>query len=139
VQGYWYIGMGFLGTVHPNIRIGLSRVSIGLGASSVEGFMFSLQGTPTFELFAFVDPHVDLFAQIGVALQGQGQTALHDGIFQVAPFLGAGARFWLTDWLSLGVELGLHLVATDTFSMGGVSLPQSSVAGSLELTAGFHF
>ena len=139
VQGYGYFGIELMGTIHPNLRIGVTRLSLGLGFSSSESFLFSLQGTPTLELFAFVDRHVEVFAQLGVALQGRAQTAFREGFFQVAPFLGAGVRFWLTDWLTIGVEIGLHVIATDSFVMGSVALPQGSIAGSGGLSVGFHY
>lgn len=139
VTGYWYLGADLMGTVHPNLSLGITRLSIGLGFSSVESFVFSLQGTPTLELFAFVDPHVQVYGQLGVALQGRARTALREGHFQVAPFVGGGVRFWATDWLSIGPEIGLHVVATDAFLMGDLALPQGSVAGSGALNVGFHF
>ena len=138
VQGYWYLGMDILGTIAPGVRLGVTRLSVGLGFSNVESFIFSLQGTPTLELFAFVDPRVQVYGQVGVALQGRAQTAVREGLFQVAGFLGGGVRFWLTDWFTLGAQIGLHVVATDAFLMGDVALPQGSVAGSAGLTVGFH-
>ncbi len=63
VQGYWYLGMDILGTIAPGVRLGVTRLSVGLGFSNVESFIFSLQGTPTLELFAFVDPRVQVYGQ----------------------------------------------------------------------------
>jgi len=139
VSGYWYLGLDLMGTVHPNISIGITRLSFGFGFSSVESFIFSLQGTPTLEVSAFVDPHVQAYGQIGVALQGRAQTAFREGYFQVAPFVGGGVRFWANDWITIGLEIGLDVVATDAFLMGEVELPQGSVAGSGALNVGFHF
>lgn len=139
VAGYWYLGLDLMGAVHPNIAIGITRLSFGLGFSSVESFVFSLQGTPTLEVSAFVDPHVQVYGQVGVALQGRAQTAFREGYFQVAPFVGGGVRFWANEWITIGLEIGLHVVATDAFLMGDVALPQGSVAGSGALNVGFHF
>jgi len=63
---------------------------------------------------------------------------VREGIFQVAPFLGGGVRFWIADWFSLGVALGLHLVLTDAYRMGSIELPQWSLPGTLGLSAEFH-
>lgn len=138
-RGYWHLGMDLVGTVHPNLAVGVTRISLGFGASSIDGFIFSLQGTPTLELFGFVDPHVQVFAQLGVALQGRAQTASREGFVQVAPYLGGGTRIFPNDWFSIGVEIGLHLIATDSFLMGDVALPQGSLAGSAGLSANWHF
>src|SRR5690606_9986892 len=122
-----------------NVSLGVSHLSFGLGFSSIESFVFSLQGTPTLELGAFVDRHVQVYAQLGVALQGRSQTAFREGYFQVAPFVGAGARFFAIEWLSISLEIGLHVVATDAFIMGSTSLPQGAVAGSGALGVSWHF
>lgn len=139
VEGYGYFGVDLMGTVHPHLAVGVTRLSLGPGFSNIESFIFSLQGTPTLEAFVFVDPRVQLYAQVGVALQGRAQTNAREGHFQAAAFVGAGARFWLTDWLTIGVEIGLHVVATDAFVMGNVALPQGSIAGSGGVSLGFSF
>lgn len=135
--GAYGINLGF--TVDRMVTLGISRLSVGGGFSSVESTILTFQGTPTLELFGFVDPRIQVYGQIGVALQGR-YSGFFGGSFQAAAYIGGGARFWVLDWFSIGVEVGLHLVLTDFFTqMGGVEIPRWSMFGTLGLSAEFHF
>ena len=73
-----------------------------------------------------------------MSLQGRTPNNIRAGEFQAAPFLAAGARFWVASWFSLSVQLAVHLTVTDAFRMGPIDLPQWSTPGTLGLAAEFH-
>ncbi|MCB9594532.1 MAG: hypothetical protein H6719_17500 [Sandaracinaceae bacterium] len=131
-------GLSIFGTVHEALAIGLTRVNVSGGYSSIEGSLFALSGAPAVEGFLFPDRYVQLYGQVGVSLQGRTPTNLRVGEFQAAPFLAAGARFWIAPWFTLGVQLAVHVTLTDGFRMGGLDLPQWSTPGTLGLSAEFH-
>lgn len=138
VQVFGAYGLLLSGTVDRMVSVGVTRLAVGAGFSSLEGAIFSLEMTPMVELFGFPDPRVQVYGQLGLAVQGRTQTSFREEILQLAPFLGGGVRFWIADWFSLGLELGLHLVLTDAYRMGSAVLPQWSLPGTLGSSVAFH-
>lgn len=131
-------GLSLFGTVHPNLAVGVTQLMIGGGVSSFDGLILDVSGTPSLEVSAFVDPHIQIYGQAGVTLQFRSQTSFREDVFQVAPRIAGGVRFWAADWFSVSVELGVSLVATDAFRVSGVDLGQGSTPGTLGLAAEFH-
>jgi hypothetical protein len=137
-EGFFDFGLGLSYQVDPHVAIGVTQFSIGLGFSSVESFLFALHMTPFVELSGFLDRHVQAYARVGLLVEGRSETALSEGWFQTAPYAGGGVRFWITDWFSLGIEIGVHLVVTNELLLGSVRLPQWSVPGTASVTMDFH-
>ncbi|MGE0791514.1 MAG: hypothetical protein AB7S26_37915 [Sandaracinaceae bacterium] len=138
VQPFGDYGLSLFGTVHEGVALGLTRVNVGVGYSSLESFIFAFSASPAIELSAFIDPRVQVWVQAGVSLQAR---TINGGLspIQVAPFLAAGVRFWVTEWFTLGAQLAVHLTATDAFRMGGTDLRQLATVGTFGLSAEFHF
>ncbi len=138
VSAFGYYGLDMSYTIDRHVTLGIGRLSIGGGFSSVESFILGVQATPYVEVFAFPDPRLQVYGQVGIALQGR-TSAINAGYFQSAAFLGAGLRWWPLDWMSVGLEIGVHLVMTDAFLMWTTPLPQLSVVGTVGLGVQFHF
>lgn len=135
----FHLGLSLFYTVHESLSVGVTRLTVGAGYSSVEGALLAFSAAPALELFTFVDPHVQLWGQVGASLQGRTPTNLGGDAFQAAPFLAAGARFWVVPWFTLGIQLAVHLTVTDAFRMGSLDLPQWSTPGTVGVSAEFHF
>jgi hypothetical protein len=131
-------GMGLSYRVHEHVALGVGSILIGFGGSS-DGPYVSVRALPHVELFAFVDPRVQLYAQIGARIFGDTSTSFAPGGVDVALAARAGARFWLTEFLTIGVEIGIDVVLTESMRFGSSYLPQGSVVGNVGLTLGFHF
>ncbi|MFK7984470.1 MAG: hypothetical protein AB8I08_00435 [Sandaracinaceae bacterium] len=138
VSPFGAYGLSLFGVVHPNLAVGVTQLNLGWGVSSFEGLILDFSGTPSLELAAFVDPHVQVYGQAGVTLQFRTQTSIGEDIFQVAPRIAGGVRMWATEWFSVSVELGVSVVATDALRISGVNLPQGTMPGTLGLAAEFH-
>ena len=86
-----------------------------------------------------MDPRVQLYTQIGALVSGRTGSIFGPGGMGVAADVRVGVRFWICDWLTVGLQAGLGVVLTDTMGIGSSRLTQGSSIGYLGLTVGFHF
>jgi hypothetical protein len=56
----------------------------------------------------------------------------------VAPFVGAGLRFWLGSYVTLGAGVRVSVVATRDYVMNSSTLDRGAVSLSAGLELGFH-
>lgn len=134
--GWW--GHALTVTVHDFVSLGVTRTGFGFGYSSIEGPVLTFDVTPMVELFDFVDPHVQLYTQLGATLQGRSETEVDEAAFQASGFLAVGARFWATEWFSIAVDVGANLTLTRDYFLAGHPLPRWSVPLSLGLALEWH-
>ncbi len=138
VRPFGSFGFSLSGTLNRMLSVGVTRVMLNLVFSSIEGAIVGVEGTPFVELFGFLDPRVQVYGQLGLALQGRSQTSLSEEFVQVAPLLGGGLRFWAANSFSIGVELAAHVVLTDAYFTMGATLPQFSIPATIGLSAEWH-
>lgn len=129
------MGVAFQLTEH----LGLGVRSFRFGVMGSTAGQTSVQGGANvyLEPSVFVDPRVQLYAQLGVTVNGG--TTWTDG----SPFadvdltVRAGVRFWVTDWMTIAVEAGFDLRLTEPSTP--YSLEQGTLTPYIGLTVGFHF
>ncbi|WP_236607799.1 hypothetical protein [Sandaracinus amylolyticus] len=135
---FFVFGAEFGFDIGTLVAVGITDLGFGGNLSSSD-FAIAASGTPYLELHGFIDPRIELYGQVGVALQGRSQTAYDEGHFQVAAYLAAGARLYASNSFFIGLELAMHVVLTDAFLMGSISLPQGTTVGSAALSIGWTF
>lgn len=127
--------------VAPRLKVGVARMSIGAGGSSSDASTVSVfvHGTPCLEVAGFVGERLEPFGRAGVLVKGKSESSRDAGWFEAAPYLGGGARLYVTPAVALGLEVGVNLVVTDGLTLGSTPLPRWSVPGSFGATTTFHF
>ncbi|MCZ7680573.1 MAG: hypothetical protein M5U28_18130 [Sandaracinaceae bacterium] len=134
IQHMW--GLDLSVRLIPWLYVGLRRVGV-WWASPAAGDRIALGGSPMIGAALPLGDVVELFAELGAALQVRFGEQLEERA-GVAPFGGIGARFRLADWLSLGLEGAVHVPVTDTFLVNDAVLPGGSVSLSGGLGVMFH-
>jgi len=130
------LGVGLQYQLHPNLAVGVRSIGFGVSDSGAQTSA-RLQANPYVELAGFVDPHVQLFVQLGSTLAAGTESPFLGPYLDVWLSARAGVRFWLTDWLTIGVELGFDLQLTD---QRAAWLPgRGAITPYVGLTVGFHF
>lgn len=133
-QGFFLIGGQLSFTIDPAIALGVTDLTFMVG--DLGGETWGYVGlTPMVELFTFVDSRVQLYGQAGPSIELAWGSPIDAG---VAVSLRGGARFWVGETFTLGVEAGVHLVLTDYFGVGSTVLPQWSLPGTLGINLGWH-
>lgn len=127
--------------VAPRLKVGVARMSVGIGGSSGEASTVSVfvHGTPCVEVSGFVGERLEPFGRAGVLVRGKDSSSRDAGWFEAAPYLGGGARLYVTPAVALGLEVGVNLVVTEGLTLGTSPLPRWSVPGSFGATTTFHF
>lgn len=123
--------------IADHVALGIGDFGFFFGSDSSGNVFFGASATPYVEAFTFVDPHVQLFTDVGAHIIVRTDTPWASGGVDVAIDLRSGVRFWIRDWLTIGLELGLSVVATDTYSYAPVS--RGALIGYFGTTVGFHF
>lgn len=111
--------------VMPWLYVGARRVGVAW-ASSVAGDRFAIGGAPMLGFALELGEVIELFAEVGAALQTRFGDQL-GGSFGVAPFGGAGVRFRVAEWISLGLEGTAHVPVTDVFLAHNAIFPRGAV------------
>jgi hypothetical protein len=140
VDGMLSFGADLLGSIVPGFAIGVTRLGVGFGYSSIDGPLFDIGGTPTIELSFFVGAHTQLLMQLGAALGISTATASHPIGFNAAATGILGARWWLGNLISLALLVGVDVGLTNPglrFWFAG-PLGQGEPAAFLGLQLGFH-
>jgi len=132
------LSLSLMGQITEHVALGLRGITVGGGYSSIEGTLLSVTLEPTVELGAFVDPHVQLFGQVGFPVQIRNQTALNDQLFQSGAALRVGLRLWAVEWFSVDLEIDTRVNFTDGFHYAGYGLVAFGSVTTAGLTAGFH-
>lgn len=119
IHAMW--GADLMIRVIPWLYVGLRRMGVSW-ASPAAGDRFAIGGSPAIGAAWSIGEVVELFGEIGAALQARFGGQL-DSDIGVAPFGGVGARFKIAEWISVGLEGTLHVPVTDTFLVSGGVLP----------------
>ncbi len=120
----WTAGIDLAYRVAPWARIALRRVTFGY-AESAQGGRFVIGASPALDLSVPLDDVVEPFAQLGVGAQVRlGARAPSYGL---APFVAAGVRFHVAEWLALGAEAAMTVVATEHVLVGHELFPRASI------------
>ena len=133
----WTSGIDVGFRLLPFLSLGVRRITYA-GARTLGGDRFAIGGAPALELALPLFPRVQPFVQVGAAVQarfggGQGRTT------GVAPFIGTGVRFFLTEWLSLAPEGVVHVPVTDGgFLLGHEVVPQGAIVLQGGVALAFH-
>ena len=129
-------GPGLAFQLTEGLSVGLRSISFGMSSAGGQvSLMFG--GALYLEPSVFVDPHVQLYAQVGVRVMGFTGAGFGGDRASVLLTMRGGARFWLTDWMTLGVEAGFDLWLTESYGPAGPA--PGSVTPHFGLTLGFHF
>lgn len=140
--GFFIWGFEFGYAPHPMLTLGVTDLTASGGYSSLEGTIFAGGGTLFGELGGFVDPRIQFYGRLGLALQGRLNPPPPAGGFQMAISVGAGVRLFATRRLFFAFELGANVVLTDSYAMGtgtAVNLPQGSTPASASMAVGWQF
>ncbi|WP_373048317.1 hypothetical protein [Vulgatibacter sp.] len=124
-------------TLSDHLAIGLGSIGVA-NADNVEGERWAIGAGPFVEGFTFLGERLQPFAQVGVPMQWRFAGEADDA-FGIAPYASAGARYWLTDWFTLGAESRLHVVASEGYLLQRRILPQGALAWTAGLNLDFHF
>ena len=124
-------------TLGRNLTIGIGALSFA-GADTVGDHRWSLGGGPFVEGFTFLGERFQPFAQVGVPLQVRWSSD-DDSAVGVAPYASVGARYWLTDFFTLGASTRVSLVASNHWLVEDRVLPQLAVPWTAGIDADFHF
>jgi hypothetical protein len=119
-------------------HLALGVTDVGLAnAGALRGDRWGFGLGPYAELGTFASESVQLFGQLGAPLQLRwGGDA--DDEAGLAPFAGAGARFWLGSGFSITLEARAQVVASRAYLAMGRVLPQGAAAVSGGLGIDFH-
>jgi hypothetical protein len=141
--GFFQLGLEFQLAITPLISIGITdftgSIALSGGTGRGEQWLFSLGMTPYAELGGFVDERVQLYGRAGIA--GQAWSYTSDPL-QAALYAAAGIRFFVADNFSIGLELAVNVVLSDSYLIGnlpGIRIPQWSTPGSGAVTTSWHF
>lgn len=141
--GYGAVGLDFMARA-GEIGVGVSLNGLNIGSTGAlpgekDGFLFQISFTPTIELSTFFARRVQGFVQIGVLTQLDAATPYHPLLLGASPMSLGGARFFITNGLSIAPALGTYVVATETAWIGSVTLGRGTVAPFGMLAAAVHF
>jgi len=140
VDGMMRVGLDLLGSLTPGVAIGVTRLGLSYGYSSIEGPLFGVNATPTVEFAFFVGGHTQLLMQLGATLSFGTATAIRPVSFDAAATGVLGARWWLGNLISLGLLVGVDVGLTrpGVRPWFGGPLSQGEPAVFLGLELGFH-
>lgn len=129
-------GFGLAYQLHQSVGLGVRSTGFGISGAG-DQISVHLHFSPYLELGLFVDPHVQLYTQLGTRIGAVFGSPLFGEYVDVWLTVRGGVRFWLTDWMTIGIEAGFDLQLTEPRALG-FSGP-GTVAPYVGLTVGWHF
>jgi len=120
----WTAGLDLAYRVAPWARIAVRRVTFG-GAETSQGDRYAIGASPALDLSVPLGDVVEPFAEFGLGVQAR--LGGRSPTFGLAPFVSAGARFHVLDWLTLGAEAALTVPATEHVLIGHELFPRASI------------
>ncbi|MES2644131.1 MAG: hypothetical protein V4850_31890 [Myxococcota bacterium] len=131
----WGVEVG--GRLGDHVGVGMAHLSVNGGFGS-GGATVLFAGTPYLEVAGFVAPRVQPYSRVGLLVQTQTSSRAQSW-FEAAPYLGGGARVFVTPSLAVGLEVGAHLVVTEELTLGNARLSRWSLPGTVGLSTTFNF
>lgn len=106
-------------------------------ADTLHGNRYAIGISPAVELMLRPWERIELFGTLGAGLQTRfgADQELRMG---VAPFIGAGARFFAADIFSIGLEGAVYVPSTDGYLFGHEIMPAGAVLFTGGLSLAFH-
>lgn len=130
-------GFGVALRLGEGIGIGLRSLRFGFGDAFGGQLAFQAGGNVYVEPSVFVDPRVQLYAQVGPTIVGGTRWDDASPFVDVDLTVRAGVRFWITDWLTIAIEAGFDVRLTEPTGLWSRS--QGDIAPYAGITVGFHF
>ncbi|MBN8615304.1 MAG: hypothetical protein J0L92_32210 [Deltaproteobacteria bacterium] len=129
----WWAGLHVAATITEWLAIGVRELGAGLATTNEVG----AGGVLFFELAWRLDTYVDLHLGGGGHMQAiippMGQL-----VFGFAPVGGLGARFWVHPNVSIGLDVEIRWIATNTFHAGVPIVPFGELLASAGLSTLVH-
>jgi len=103
-------GFDLFHDVSEEMAVGLARLGVGFGYSSIEGELLSITGTPALQLGIYPYGRLQLYAQHGIAFSLAKETDIRPRRHGIALSSAIGMRVWLSCRWTLGVQSGGEVV-----------------------------
>lgn len=120
----WTAGIDLAYRVAPWVRLALRRLTVGHAETS-QGDRTALGASPAIDFSVPLGEVVEPYAELGVT--AQARLGGRSPTFGFAPFVAAGARFHVIEWLSVGAEVALTVPATEHVLIGHELFPRASI------------
>ncbi len=138
VGGFFAYGLTLGVVITPNLTLGITRLGVGYGFSSIEGAIRSADFVPYVEGAFFASDVIQPFSRLGVAMHARGETNARPGRFGASMFLSLGVRYRPLPWLALELEAAAYVPFGET-DFGVLTVVPFTVAGTLGGGVGFYF
>lgn len=140
VDGFARFGLDVIGTLVPGFALGFTRLGFSFGYSDLEGVIFGVNATPTFEFSFFPGSDTQLFVQVGATVGLGAPTNVRPFRADAALTTVLGARFWLGNSFTFGILLGNDVGLTNNGipSYFGGPLAQAELSFFLGLEIGWN-
>lgn len=138
VDGYARLGLDVIGTLVPGLALGFTRLGFSAGYSSIEGVIFGVSATPTFEFSFFPGANVQMLLQLGSTIDIAAPNNVQpNASVNAAVTTVIGIRFWLGNTFTIGILLGNDVGVTNpgirSFFGGPLGQAELSFFGGLEI------
>jgi hypothetical protein len=134
----WGVDVGWRFGDH--VGAGLAHLAVMGGVDSEGDATAMFNGTPYLELAGFTTRRFQPYSRVGLLVQAHtGSYWRPDGWFEAAPYVGGGARVFVTPSFAVGLEVGAHLVVTEELTLGNARLSRWSLPGTVGLSTTFNF
>lgn len=133
----WLGGFDVAFRIDTHVSLGIRRAHFGMFGDER---YWTVGASPFIELALRPWERIDVYGQLGAALDVQIRTRdIQTQGLGIAPFGGAGMRFFLDEMFSLSVEGVVHVPLVNGLSLGEVIAPPMSVAVQGGVGLSFHF